>query len=112
MAATEYFIVANRVAAPFVSDQSMRHVVGDSSTDAMEQFVARYSHPAGLYAADVYASADAYHKGQPALVEWRCNQAQRIAETITQVGAVSVYNDTVDGKVVNNRKAGRITKIA
>ena len=58
----EYFVVANSFAAPLISDQSTEYVQGESPADALERFAAEYKHPAGLYAAALYESADAYHK--------------------------------------------------
>jgi hypothetical protein len=76
MAATEYFIRANSFAAPFVSDESTKHVTADTPGAALEKFAAGYKHPAGLYSARCYASADAMHKGEPHLAEWLCNHEQ------------------------------------
>src|SRR5271166_2045269 len=69
----EYFIVANSFAAPFFSDTSESFEEADSPKKALELFIARYSHPARLYAADCYASATDYHKDKPALARWLCN---------------------------------------
>lgn len=70
---TEFFIVANSFAAPFVSDQSIGFASGDSPASALESFAQTYRHPAGLYAAAVYRSAEAYHKGEKQLAYWLCN---------------------------------------
>jgi len=70
---TEYFIVANSFAAPFFSDQSTAYAKGETPEAALTDFVAKYSHPAGLYSAACYASADAYHKNQKPLATWLCN---------------------------------------
>ena len=69
----EYFIVANSFAAPFVSDQSESFEDAESPKKALESFVARYSHPARLFAADCYESATDFHKGKPPLARWLCN---------------------------------------
>src|SRR5262245_53093735 len=66
----EFFIVANSKAAPIVSDTTRTYVEADNAEDALVQFIREYSHPAGLYAARAYASADAFEKGQPYLDEW------------------------------------------
>lgn len=69
----EYFIKANSFAAPFFSDDSSSYQKGCNPDDALEQFAREYSHPAGLYAAACYESADAYHKNKKPLARWLCN---------------------------------------
>lgn len=73
---TEYFIVAKSFAAPFVSDDSTGFLSAASPAEALTAFAAKYSHPAGLYAAVAYTSADAYHKGEKPLAQWLCNHEQ------------------------------------
>lgn len=73
---TEYFIVANSFAAPFVSDDSTGFVTALTAADALVDFARTYSHPAGLYAAAAYASATAYHKHEKPLAQWLCNHEQ------------------------------------
>lgn len=73
---TEYFIFATSFAAPFVSDQSTGFASGLTPAGALMEFVKSYQHPAGLYAAMAYRSADAYHKGEPSLAQWLCNHEQ------------------------------------
>lgn len=72
----EFFIRAESFAAPFVSDPSAKYVEAVSAKEALELFAGSYRHPAGLYAADAYASADAYHKGAQPLARWLCNHEQ------------------------------------
>ncbi len=48
---SEFFIVANSFAAPFISDESTHYVKARTAPLALEQFAAKYNHPAGLYAA-------------------------------------------------------------
>lgn len=79
---TEYFIVANSFAAPFVSDQSTSFVEADSPTEALEKFAADYGHPAGLYAANCYASANDYHKNADPLAQWLSNHVLAEREAI------------------------------
>jgi type 1 glutamine amidotransferase len=69
----EFFIQANSFAAPFVSDTSDVYVEADTPEAALEAFAADYRHPCGLYAAEVYPSADAMHKGRKPLARWVCN---------------------------------------
>lgn len=81
-----YFIVANSFAAPFFSDQSTSFIEAATEVEALLQFKAKYSHPAGLYSANCYASADAYHGGQPQLAQWLCNheiEKQRLTKDIS-----------------------------
>jgi hypothetical protein len=76
MAKREYFIVAHSFAAPFVSDESTGFVWERSAALALMEFAKTYRHPAGLYAAAVYLSADAYHKDAKPLAQWLCNHEQ------------------------------------
>lgn len=71
----EFFIVANSNPAPMVSDQSTTYQPAPSSSSAIEQFVADYKHPCGLYSAAAYYSADDYHKGLPPAVRWLSHKA-------------------------------------
>lgn len=71
----EFFVWANSNAAPFFSDESTGYVDADDPTSALAIFVNDYSHPAGLYAANVYASADAYHKKEAPLAMFVCDRA-------------------------------------
>jgi hypothetical protein len=77
MSATrEYFVTARSFAAPFVSDTSDGYVTAETPQQALEQFAANYKHPMGLYAAEAWASADAYHKGEKSLAQWLSNHEQ------------------------------------
>jgi hypothetical protein len=76
----EYFIAARSFAAPFVSDESTGFAEAATPVAALEQFAARYTHPCGLYAAEAYESAEAYHKGRKAVAQWLSNHARRIVE--------------------------------
>jgi hypothetical protein len=71
----EYFIVANSRAAPFVSDQSTHFVAGDNPHKAIAEFARNYSHPCGLFAAELYENANSYHKGERHLTAWYCPEA-------------------------------------
>lgn len=72
----EYFIVANSFAAPIVSDRSTSYVKSADPKEALRQFKANYDHPCGLYAVNVYGSADDYHKEKEPLCQWLCNKAK------------------------------------
>lgn len=68
---TEFFIQANSFAAPFFSDTSNGYQEGVSAEDALERFTEQYTHPYGLFAADVYGNADDFHKAEKALATFR-----------------------------------------
>ena len=72
----EYFVVANSFAAPLQSDESTHYVRGKTPEDALQRFANSYRHPAGLYAANLYADANAYHKHEKTLAKWRSNAAR------------------------------------
>jgi len=69
----EYFIVANSFAAPFFSDRSEEYIRGKNPENGMHHFMAQYEHPCGLYSANLYKNADAYHKGEKPLCRYLCN---------------------------------------
>lgn len=69
----EYFVVAKSFAAPFVSDTSESFTQGETPETALTAFAESYNHPAGLYAAALYADFNAYHKGDDPLARWLCN---------------------------------------
>ena len=69
----EYFIVAESFAAPFVSDRSESFWKGETPDATLKEFAQNYSHPTGLYSADLYEDANAYHKNAKPLARWRCN---------------------------------------
>lgn len=69
----EFFVVTNSFAAPFCSDTDASYIEADTAKDALEEVVANYKHPAGLYAAYAYTSSDAKNKGEEPLSKWTCN---------------------------------------
>ena len=79
----EYFVYANSFAAPFCSDSSTGFCEGDTPEAALAAYAEKYSHPAGLYAAAIYASADAYHKDEKPLARWVSNHARAIQRTMS-----------------------------
>ena len=99
----EYFIVSNSFAAPFFSDQGTGYVEGESPEDAMDQFVLGYNHPAGLYSANLYSSADSYHKGDKELLQWLCNHEIGKKEATKDIGGYS-YLGHEPGRFEINRK--------
>lgn len=81
----EYFIWSNSFAAPFFSDSGFSFWEAESPVTALEQFVLHYKHPAGLYAAQAYDSADAYYKGAKPIARWVCNhdlEKQRLTKDL------------------------------
>ena len=94
----EFFVHAASFAAPFFSDESTGYQEGNTAVHALERYAASYKHPAGLYAADAYTSADAYHKGEERLARWLSNKAREL-EARTANGTHSIYShgpDTVE----------------
>ena len=73
----DFFIVANSFAAPFFSDTDKVFVKSTSAKAALAQFKKSYDHPAGLFAAGVWESADAFHKNEKPLVTWLSEKAKR-----------------------------------
>ena len=73
----EYFVVANSNAAPFWSDTTKEFVEAASPEEALNAFVQTYSHPAGLFAAQVYRDANAYEKRDDPLVRWLSERAHK-----------------------------------
>jgi hypothetical protein len=88
----KYLIEATSFAAPFVSDTSTRLVEAASPREALESFAASYSHPAGLYAANCYASAESYHEGAKPLARWRSNLEQAREAATKGMSAYSYCN--------------------
>ena len=111
----EYFITARSFAAPFCSDESERYVEAETPKKALEKFASEYSHPAGLYAAECWTDANAYHKRQEPLARWESYdlQGEKLA-----IGDKHAYvrerredgNVYIDGKavVVGKPKDGSI----
>ncbi len=87
---TEFFVVANSFAAPFFSDTSHDFVEADDAKMALERFAAEYTHPCGLYSANLYASADAYHKNESWLAQWLSNHAKGLADATADLHGYSV----------------------
>ena len=86
---SEYFITARSFAAPFCSDTSEKYVEADSPRAALEAFASDYSHPCGLYAAECWSSADAFHKREKALAVWESNDLQAEKRATMNKGAFS-----------------------
>jgi len=77
----EYFIVANSNAAPFCSDTTTDFINAENPKDALDDFVKKYDHPAGLYAANLYSSSDAYHKHETSILKFMSEKCKRVLKT-------------------------------
>ena len=111
----EYYITANSFASPFFSDQLDDFVKANSPEKALEKFAKNYKHPAGLYAAACYSSADAERKGQKPLARWMCNhelEKQRLTATKESYSYLgnAPGDFELDGKrvVIADPKGGRV----
>ncbi len=103
MSEQEFFIVAHSFAASFVSDESTGFASAASPGVALVHFAKGYTHPAGLYAAVAYASAEAYHKGAKPLARWLCNHEQEKQRLTAKKGGYSYLSHgpgsfEIDGK--------------
>ena len=59
----EFYITARSNAAPFISDSSDAYIEAPTAREALEKFVDAYSHPCGLYAAEVWGGHKQYSLG-------------------------------------------------
>ncbi len=105
----EFFIVAHTFAAPFVSETLHEHRHALSAADALEQFVASEPHPAGIYAANAYHSADDFHKSGRPIARWMSNHAAA-CEGARSVLSHAPGNVVIDGKrvTVDNPTEGSV----
>lgn len=69
---TEFFIDARTFAMPYVSETIQKYVDGVDALAAMEAFIA--AHEGRIFAADLYHSADDYHKQGKPVARWLCNK--------------------------------------
>lgn len=84
-----YYIESNSFAAPFFSDNNFKYVQAQDPRTALEEYVKAYDHPAGLYSAAVWESADAKNQGGRWLHQWLCNHALKLAELTDGLGGYS-----------------------
>lgn len=87
----EYFVVGTPFGGGFLGITCKKHVSGNSPEDALQRFVASYDDPAGLYAAALWDSADAYHKKQDPLARWQSNHEIAKDELTRDLGAYSYF---------------------
>ncbi len=73
----EYFVRSYSFAAPFISDEAFGYCKGSTVEEAIDIFRSNYSHPAGLYSAEIYLNADAYYKKEKPLQTWLSNEAKK-----------------------------------
>lgn len=98
----EFFIKAQSFAAPFCSDPSEAYRDALTAEQALNEFAADYGHPAGLYYAAAYASADAFHKGFKPLAEYKSNLLATKDEATADKSAYS-YTGTENGFIIDDR---------
>lgn len=72
---TEYFIVANTFAMPFVSETLYKYIVAETAREAFLSLLENCEFP--IYSAAVYQSADDYHKLLPALYKYLSGKAKK-----------------------------------
>jgi hypothetical protein len=112
----EYFITTNSFAAPFFSDSGDCFQKANTPEEALKKVANAYTHPAGLYAAVCYASAEDYHKNRKPLAKWICNHELE-KQKITKGGCHSYLGHApgdfeIDGKrhKIANPKGGKVVK--
>ena len=115
----EFYIETNSFAAPFCSDTGFKYVKAKDAAEALETTAKTYTHPAGLYAAAAYSSADAKNKGEKPLATWLCNHE---AEKQRLTAKLSTYCYRSDGlgdfeingarHKVENPRAGHVVQTA
>jgi len=89
MKTQEFFVTSNSFAAPFFSDSWEGFVKGKNAKDALLSYVRNYKHPAGVYSAAIYASADAYHHNDKPLMRWLCNHELAKAKATAKLSGYS-----------------------
>lgn len=116
---SEFYIETHSFAAPFFSDHDFRYVEAESAAKALEICAAEYKHPAGLYSADAYSSADAMNKGEKPLATWLCNHEIARAELTDGLVCYSYFGIVpgefkINGKlhVIADPKGGRVMEHA
>lgn len=100
----EYFVHSNSWAAPVVSDEAQGFVSGANPEEAMENFVAEYKHPCGLYAAHLYASPYSFHEREKPLVTWLCNHEQAHQAHTKDMGSYSFRSNGPGDFEVNGKR--------
>jgi hypothetical protein len=101
---TAFFITARSFAAPFFSDESEKYVEAPDARSALERYAGAYSHPAGLYAAEAWASADDYHKSRKPLARWLSNHARELARITEPLSGYSLYGHGPGDVEVNGER--------
>lgn len=72
---TEYFYKVRTFAAPFIGDELDGYIEAEDPTDAVNKVLAESTHPSGVFALDIYANADSFHKELAPLAIWRSEKA-------------------------------------
>jgi hypothetical protein len=116
---SEYFVVANSFAAPFVSNKWEQFVQGETPEAALTAFAENPRHPYGLYSAELYADANAYHKRDAPLARWLCNHEAEKQRLTKDLGGYSYLGHgpgefEIDGvrHKVEDPKGGALVKAA
>ena len=111
----EFYIETNSFAAPFFSDRDFFYIKAETPQAALRECASKYKHPAGLYAAAAYSSADAKNKGAKPLAVWLSNHAKAMEEATKGKGSYSCHGLApgvfeIDGKrvEVENPKGGSV----
>lgn len=115
---SEYFIYIQTFAAPFFSDTLTSYMEGKTPEEALTKAVKSCKHPAGVYSAVAYSSADDHHKGKNPIAKWLCNHEIE-KERVTKGKGSYMYRGhspghfEVDGKTykVKDPQGGRIVHV-
>ena len=98
---TEFYIETNSFAAPFFSDSGHVYIVADTAKQALEIAALEYKHPAGLYSAAAYSSADAKNKGEKPLAMWLCNHEAEKQRLTKDLGCFSYLGHGIGDFEIN-----------
>jgi hypothetical protein len=101
---SKFYVETNSFAAPFFSDQGSQYVQAKNATEALEKIAKTYKHPAGLYAAAAYSSADAKNKGEKPLGLWLCNHEIAKRGITKGMGAYSYLGHSIGDFEINGNR--------
>lgn len=108
---TEYFVVVNTFATPFISETYTKFIEGESPAQALLE----YCEKVRPYSANVYWDANDYHKGKEPVARYLCNKEiakQEAAKGLNSFTYESKHEDSfiMDGveHFVNNPRDGRL----
>lgn len=98
---SEFYIETNSFAAPFFSDAGHKYVTANTAADALKMAADTYTHPAGLYSAAAYSSADAKNKGEKPLAQWLCNHEAEKQRLTADISGYSYFGHGVGDFEIN-----------